>query len=130
MKVAELEGALLDCWVARADGVNQARIEPHGTCTYVDSAFGINIRAQYSPSTQWAQGGPILEREGIAMWRCEDDWCAICPGPNGGAYNGDSDYIDARSYDGYVGRTPLIAAMRAYVASKFGEEVEDTAHNL
>lgn len=29
----------------------------------------------------------------------------------------------------YFGETPLVAAMRAYVASKFGEEVNDGREN-
>ena len=49
-------------------------------------------------STNWGHGGPIIEREGIE----------ICPIGNGEFY----------------GDTPLIAAMRCYVASKLGDEVE------
>ena len=71
----------------------------------------------YSPyeySTDWAVGGPIIEREGIAMTKMQDaevswsadsnpweDWSTIHEGP-----------------------TPLIAAMRCYVASKLGDEVD------
>lgn len=61
----------------------------------------------YSPSTDWAQGGPIIEREGIALhlWSSEE-WI------------GDMGDWEAK------GPTPLIAAMRCYVASKLGDEVE------
>jgi hypothetical protein len=57
-------------------------------------------------STDWAQGGPIIEREGIdiyqsGVWVAEMDGKHTTEGP-----------------------TPLIAAMRCYVASKLGDEVE------
>jgi hypothetical protein len=73
--------------------------------------FGID---GWNPSTNWAQGGPIIEREKIAILS-----------PMTG------EFWDAR--DGkrletpfvyWRGPTPLIAAMRCYVASKLGEEVD------
>jgi hypothetical protein len=62
----------------------------------------------YSPSTSWAQGGPIIERERINI---SDD--------GGDGWKAD----DSIGHWGY-GPTPLLAAMRCYVASKLGEEVE------
>ena len=61
-------------------------------------------------STNWAQGGPIIEREGITL-RCYTDalWDA--------SIGRRLDYVAN-------GPTPLIAAMRCYVASKLGDEVE------
>ena len=59
-----------------------------------------------SPSTDWAQGGPIIERERIDVYYFLDGWGAEkSTGPM------------------YSGSTPLIAAMRCYVASKLGDEV-------
>lgn len=59
------------------------------------------------PSTDWAQGGPIIERERIATWGDGDlYWEAEC----GWAWA--------------KGSTPLIAAMRCYVTLKLGDEVE------
>ena len=67
-------------------------------------------------STNWALGGPIIEREKIAF-TCEDflnvpnrRWLANIHG---------SKLIDME-----FGPTHLIAAMRCYVASKLGEEVD------
>lgn len=65
----------------------------------------------YTPSTDWAQGGPIIERKGI---RLDQDfrtkvWLAIAATPK-------ARWIPAS--------TPLIAAMRCYVASKLGDEVD------
>ena len=54
-------------------------------------------------SKDWAQGGPIIERELIAI---HGDWKATL------------------GEGTYEGPTPLIAAMRCYVASKLGAEVD------
>lgn len=64
---------------------------------------------EFSPSTQWHWGGPIIEREHITL-RCYTDalWDASI---------GRLDYVAD-------GPTPLIAAMRCYVASKLGDEVD------
>jgi hypothetical protein len=66
-------------------------------------------------STDWAQGGPIIEREEISIeyGRAEfkSEWIAYKLG-----------LPDEDNPQG--GPTPLIAAMRCYVASKLGDEVE------
>lgn len=117
MKVSELEGALLDYWVGVSLGL-MVEIK-NGVC-FRETSFGKHV---YFPSTEWFQGGPIMERERIGT---------TGPGPMGGP---DPDrywtaFIDTGSYAGGghsgSGRTPLIAAMRCFVASKFGEEVEDS----
>jgi hypothetical protein len=69
-------------------------------------------RKEFSPSTDWAHGGPIIERERITLEEHAGEWCAYVRmqwGP--GAMPEGSDGV------GY-GPTPLIAAMRAFVASK------------
>ena len=67
----------------------------------------------FSPSTDWSQGGPIIEREFITIINAagDDVWSA---------YPIADDPVAHRK----SGPTPLIAAMRCYVASKLGEEVE------
>jgi hypothetical protein len=56
---------------------------------------------------KWEHGGPIIERERIDLSRAGGGWWAlIAP----------SIIIS--------GDTPLIAAMRCYVASKLGDEIE------
>ena len=65
---------------------------------------------EYTPSTDWAQGGPIIEREKIGLFfdrACGNRWRA--------------NHITA-PYQ--IARTPLVAAMRCYVASKLGDTVE------
>lgn len=109
MKTSELTGALLDYWVARAAGVIPAR----AGALLVDGK-------PYFPSTNWAHGGPIIEHARIELRHFNDGWCAqILNKP----YFYGTDY----STVGTGGRinTPLIAAMRCYVASKFGDEVPD-----
>ena len=68
--------------------------------------------AKWSPSTYWSQGGPIIERyqldiEWVTSNRCRASY----------------DWLDEEFYEGF-GPTPLIAAMRCYVASKLGDEVD------
>ena len=67
----------------------------------------------WQPSTDWSQGGPIIERE------CMDILC-LAGGDDG--WQADK-YLPTEKVEGY-GPTPLIAAMRCYVASKLGDEVE------
>ena len=68
----------------------------------------------YSPSTDWSQGGPIIERELIEVGRQHGEWIACINAPENGDWESTGQY----------GPTPLIAAMRCYVASKLGDEVE------
>jgi len=65
-------------------------------------------KASPAYSTDWAQGGPIIEREGITL-RC---------GLHG--WDAELEEFDAVSH----GPTPLIAAMRCYCCSKLGDEID------
>jgi hypothetical protein len=99
-KVAELEGALLDAAVAKAEGwsadeVAAMMLDPKGADRYI------------AASTVWGIGGPIIERKRIRLdgrpdSSADGQWTA----------------------DGYWGPTALVAAMRAYVALTFGVTVE------
>jgi len=137
MKTAELTGALLNYWVALA-GEEWKHFDTSDTMTLDPSLKGVRLVTygdgsqsamlqpnnpmrqnprHFNPSTDWAHGGPIIERERIAVVHYSDRWGAhIWPGSE--------TWIDTDVYeaDG-EGATPLIAAMRAYVASKFGNEV-------
>ena len=68
-------------------------------------------------SINWAQGGPIIEREKIEL-RCNDyEWQAFCFGfPVSRAHSGTRTWA--------AGPTPLIAAARCLVASRIGDEVD------
>jgi hypothetical protein len=141
MRVAELEGVQLDYWVAKAEGWeffwskhNCWLIKKPGDdqyeAPYIDwtpfdpdtgkpnrrpDPWELMINRNFVPSSDWSQGGPIIEREQISFYATAGladgmQWCA--------------------SWDRHVltsnyGKTALIAAMRAYVASKFGDEIPD-----
>jgi hypothetical protein len=105
IKTSELTGSALD-WA-----VVNCSIEK----TFADFA---PHRYSYRPSTDWAHGGPIIERKEIGIRRnmpCSEDmqWEA-------------SPSITAKGAGGRFGygSTPLIAAMRCYVASKLGDEID------
>ena len=69
----------------------------------------------FHPTTNWAQGGPIIERERLCARPLKEVWgCWVTD------LYGD---IHALSLSGF-GPTPLIAAMCCYVASKMGDVVE------
>jgi hypothetical protein len=109
MKTSELSGAALDWAVAKCEGVNEETFrlfyEPTEPTDYDAHGF-----PEFNYSTIWSQGGPIIEREKIAI-----DWDHDC-------WNAD---VYDSSYGGYSsGPTALVAAMRNYVASKLGAEIE------
>jgi len=85
----ELQGRALDYAVAYSHGRSNFAIE------------------SYHPSTDWAQGGPLIEREGIDLSRGGRGWWAMV-----GAHAPCS------------GDTPLIAAMRSYVVYKWNDQIE------
>jgi hypothetical protein len=63
-------------------------------------------------STDWDQGGPIIEREKLRLDPRDSEWQA-------------NSWNEAhQDFDTSYGPTPLIAAMRCYVASKLGDEVD------
>lgn len=66
----------------------------------------------FNPSTDWAQGGPIIERERISIRQ----WTNV---PIVHAYMPHDDAPWASD-----GTSPLIAAMRCFVTSKLGDEVD------
>lgn len=117
MKVADLAGPLLDYWVARARGLESLRTSERET-QVLDRrlGFGGGTWVEYCPSGDWAIGGPIIEREQFGEFESlNDGWGAgIYEGPG----RGEGKCIAYQS-----GPNILVAAMRAYVASKFGEEV-------
>lgn len=76
------------------------------------------LMTRYSPTTSWAQGGEIIDREKISIVWAHFHWCAGT-GDIGEIYRSD----EGNHFTG-TGPTALVAAMHCYVASKLGEEVE------
>ena len=107
MKTNELTGAALDWAVARCEGYQA--VFTNGTLRPVFRKCEAVEATWPSYSTDWAQGGPIIERERIDVWAWEKTWSA-----------GDNKALNTRAH----GPTPLIAAMRCYVASKLGDDVD------
>lgn len=114
MKTSELIGHVLDWAVAKAQGWTDYpndSIEQGGKwhCDPEKTPFGrVMWKDHFTPSTDWSQGGPIIERECIALK-------ALAAEPV---------YWRAGTFGTSIGPTPLIAAMRCYVASKFGDEID------
>lgn len=124
MKTSELIGAALDWAVAVADGRSVWMGE-----FYEARSSGCEIQivryssgpsslkfvnsGRYAPSDDWEQGGPIIAEEKIdTMWQSggRPYWLAETQ----------PDHNDQSE----EGPTLLIAAMRCYVASKLGDEVD------
>ena len=98
IKTSELAGAALDWAVAKCEGIQ-------------DSEFVRTHMDAWLYSTDWSQGGPIIEREKIgSLHEARGVWSAS------------TKWEDPAKV--FYGKTKLIAAMRCYVASKLGAEVE------
>lgn len=109
MKTSELAGAALDWAVAKCEGLSGAT----SGVMVVYLPDESDCYHEYTPSTDWSQGGPIIEREKITLdgTAILNQWMAVF-------YVPDEEPWEMR------GPTPLIAAMRCLVASRLGDEVE------
>lgn len=127
VKVSELQGAALDFAVTKClleQGFNTWPVHCGG---YIGNGRKVLTAPPYHTtvakdryyffhptdfSADWAKAGPIIERESISLVPEEgmESWIAACTFRQG--------------VDWMSGQTPLIAAMRCYVASKLGDEVE------
>jgi len=137
MKISELTGAQLDYWVARADESWKWAHRLFATMT-LDPTFASVELCTYSngmqecvllpnnpmrqepqvftPSTEWAHGGLIIER-----WKIN---ITTKSNPDMGGNDWIASFSGRHANRGY-GPTPLVAAMRAKVASRYGDEVPD-----
>ena len=116
VKTAELTGISLDYAVALASGATAFQSDDirwffnmHGDTYVLSSGWG---SMSYHPSTNWAQGGPIIEREGINVYQMQD-----------GTWQANLDYGMTDEAICH-GPTLLIAAMRCVVSSVLGDEIE------
>ena len=108
MKTSELTGAALNWAVAKCEG---GHIGVDNKGVFFDAHDGDGFTS-FEPSTVWAQGGPIIERE------------KLCPCPSSTAVGSAWFATDLTGHTTHFGPTPLIAAMRCYVGTKLGHEVE------
>ena len=102
VKTSELQGPALDWAVAKCEVG-----EPVGS--FLDNVVPHPDYNTFYPSADWSQGGPIIEREKIAL------------SYDTGRFGWVASFYDG---DDVFGGTPLTAAMRCYVVSKLGDEVE------
>ena len=108
IQTKDLIGAALDWLVAKCEGEE-----------YLAESTTNGIGMEFPStrySTDWAQGGPIIEREAHNLFKHNGgtEWCCACNVQRDG-------YVAIVTADG---PTPLIAAMRCFVASKLGTTVE------
>jgi hypothetical protein len=103
LKTTELQGSVLDRAVAKCEKlVNEDGLD-----------VGFIRDGAFIPSIDWVQGGPIIELEGTKPSGAK--WCAL------GCRDMECErVVSIRS----MVQTPLVAAMRCYVASVLGDEVE------
>ncbi|HDR9834496.1 TPA: DUF2591 family protein [Burkholderia multivorans] len=116
MKVSDLICDLLDYWVGRAEleEFKGRRLDAE-VIAAVKAKLGTDL--PYWPSRDGRIGGRIIERERIATYAEGDEWVALWRPESwpGGALTTDGPTA--------VGPTALIAAMRCYVKSRYGDEV-------
>jgi hypothetical protein len=101
IKTSDLTGSALDWAVAKCEGL----LHDDGT-----------VSDYWQPSVRWEQGGAIIERE----------WLDITPWPNESREDmrWHCQQHDTANDCAQYGETPLIAAMRCYVSSKLGDEID------
>ena len=117
MKTSELSGAALDWAVAKCELLSGADYTLE-VDKDVDGKLRINFGGMYPEwSTDWAEGGEIIERERI----CLEDAAGMYWVATMQYQNDDYDLIYQAEEQG---TTPLIAAMRCHVASCLGDEVQ------
>ena len=121
MKSNELTEAALDWAVAKCEGLLAFGWKNDTGILRITLSTGECIR--YIPSDDWAQGGPIIEREGIDV-SCVNTglWSAKWWANNSGMVKNPAQRFKHNIQTD--GPTPLIAAMRCYVASKLGDEID------
>jgi hypothetical protein len=119
IKTSDLTLLALDWVVAECEKMD-IEIRPAGACgrpLYVLAAEAGRTPWTWTPTTSWHQGGPIIEREKICL-NCGDGTWGVAEG----VWEAHMPY--GMSDDFSEGPTPLIAAMRCYVASVLGDEVD------
>lgn len=107
MRVISLDGALLDFWVAKSENLKLLPEIPEDGDGH-EHGSGYWHPSTYHPSCDWSQAGAIISNEWYSIEDALNEWF----GPSW-------PFIKA------ITETPLKWLMRAYVKTKFGDEVED-----
>ena len=113
VKTSDLAGPALDWAIAQIEGVEVAIAAPqYGTGWRV---YKPNFGGKYSPSTDWAIGGPLIEAKELTVEPSAWDWKATC-------VLWRAQQQDAGVY--FEHTNLLVAAMRAVAHAKLGETVQ------
>ncbi len=109
MKTAQLIGPALDWAVAKAEGYDE------GWLLRQMNNPNPATRAIPAYSTDWGQGGPLIDKYKIDLFPTDPVMPKAVITPN---------LSEPHFYFRQFGPTPLIAAMRCLVASKLGDTVQ------
>jgi hypothetical protein len=126
LKTCELSGTELDYWVAKAEGFNPViedgecwlYVRDNSTAPVIETSLTASwgrkgtIATRFRPSQDWFDGGSILESTVSVLCRLTEEtvkWSVLA----------------TVAEHSVPGATLLEAAMRAYILSKFGEEVSE-----
>lgn len=131
VKTQDLAGPALNWAVAKCEGMD---VSINGKRVWIGS------KRPFDPSASWSDAGPIIGREGIATrkHRASGTWYAMALDDIGDSQTANWAEMTARGgerYGAYYyqvhkrrqrfhGPTTLVAAMRCFVASQLGAEVE------
>jgi hypothetical protein len=107
MNVKRLDGPLLNFWVARSAGLQLAE-DGQGQDVLHDPHCGLWHPDTYDPAHNWSQGGPLIAGNWYAIEDMLIDWF-------GAAWP----LVPA------LIAQPLTWFLRAFVATQYGNEVED-----
>lgn len=102
VRTRALTGAALDWVMAKIQGAHRAYLTLPDFLEY-------RKEGKFQYSTEWAKGGPLIDKKAILFHGSAGAFTAWIPGVEGAIA---------------VGETHLIAAMRCLAAGELGEEVE------
>ncbi|KAF1038922.1 MAG: hypothetical protein GAK35_03736 [Herbaspirillum frisingense] len=111
--VNDLAGMHLDFWVARAENLDATRVG--GACLRGPDA-GAAQGQPYSPTQDAVISNALIERYRVDVFESGGRWAAELAGHDAAPWGN--------------GATPVEAALRAIVAARFGDTVEDEAQAL
>lgn len=111
IRTAELTRKALNWAVAKCEGY-YITLHADGMVLVHPETGDWHHNNNWRPTESWVIGGPIIEREKIR----------IDPSNTGKWHAAITSSV--KSFSWWMGNTPLEAAMRCYVASKLGNEIE------
>ncbi len=116
VKTEKLTGAALDWAVALAEGLTVFVGMNHTLTGPAVRELGVEDEPVLSPSSDWTLSGALIERESISLFPNQGGWF--------------SSMVHNNEVDGTVqnfigtGSSPLLAALRCFVAKRIGDEVD------